>query len=354
MSNLLMISGDRTLAEGKSGAFYNTLEEFRKYWDRIDIICPRVNNQSVGEIFGNVFIHPSPWPLIFQPLWIFKKGREIYKNQRFNLITVHEYPPFYNGMGARLLWNKIKVPYILEIHHIIGYPRSANFKELIYRTATRFFIKSDSSKAKAVRMVNNDQTRNFLFGCGISEKKLVYIPSSYIDLNVFKPLGSEKKYDLIFIGRLVENKGLNLLLKIAEKTDYRVLIVGAGPLYGYLKYQIKNHGLNIDMRGWVKDSSEVSRLINESKALIMLSDSEGGPRVVPEALACGVPVIATPVGIVPNVINHNNGRIINWSADEAIKAFEEIKDMEVMADPSNFERGGAIKNYADGLKELIR
>lgn len=350
-----MISGDRTLAEGKLGAFYNTLEEFHKHWGRIDIITPKISNSKtqITNILGNVFIHPSPWPLIFQSLWILKKGREIYKDQKFNLMTVHEYPPFYNGMGARLLWQKIKVPYILEIHHIVGYPRSASFKEFLYRMATRFFVKSDSSKAKAVRIVNNNQTRNFLVKYGISEKKLRYIPSFYIDLNIFKPLDLEKKYDLIFVGRLAKNKGLDLLLEIAGKTNYRILIVGMGPLYDYLKHQIKNHGLNINMQGWVKGSSEVSRLINESKALIMLSDSEGGPRVVLEALACGVPVIATPVGIVPDVINYSNGKIINWSAGEAIRAFGEIKDMRIKENLSQFEKEKAIKNYADSLKELI-
>ncbi len=52
MANLRMISGDRSLAEGKHGAFYNTLEELHKYWDRIDIICPKPNskfNLPAGE-----------------------------------------------------------------------------------------------------------------------------------------------------------------------------------------------------------------------------------------------------------------------------------------------------------------
>ncbi|MEK7659540.1 MAG: hypothetical protein AAB338_02740, partial [Patescibacteria group bacterium] len=135
---LLMISGDRSLVQGKKGAFYNTLEEFHKYWTRIDIIMPRARGpvspyphsaqllfaryggppvESPLALFGNVFIHCSPWPLIFQSWWILKKGQEIYKEQKFDLITVHEYPPFYNGIGAKMLWNRIRVPYVLEIFH---------------------------------------------------------------------------------------------------------------------------------------------------------------------------------------------------------------------------------------------
>ena len=99
-----MISGDRSLAVGKRGAFYNTMEEFHRYWDRIDIIVPKTTNYKLKTInyFDNVFIHSSPWPLIFQPWWILKKGRQIFREQSFDLITVHEYPPFYNGIGARI------------------------------------------------------------------------------------------------------------------------------------------------------------------------------------------------------------------------------------------------------------
>lgn len=99
MAKLLMITGlgsARDLASDKKGAFYYTLEEFHKYWDRIDIICPRVKGQKSGvkSLFGNVFMHISPWPLIFHPIWFLKKGVEIYKEQKFDLMTVQEFPLF--------------------------------------------------------------------------------------------------------------------------------------------------------------------------------------------------------------------------------------------------------------------
>ena len=136
-----MISGDRSLAEGKHGAFYNTLEEFHKHWDRVDIIVPRIKNYElrITNVFGNVFIHTSPWTLIFQPFWIYREGLRILKANGYSLMaknylmTVHDYPPFYNGLGAYLLNLATRVPYVLEIHHIPGYPKAANLKELIYK-----------------------------------------------------------------------------------------------------------------------------------------------------------------------------------------------------------------------------
>ena len=102
---LLMITGDCSLAQGKKGAFYNTLEEFSKHWERIDIICPKTE-VKILSLFNNVFIHSNPEEKICQPWWILKRGKEIFKEQKFDLFTVHDYPPFYNGLGAWLLSKK--------------------------------------------------------------------------------------------------------------------------------------------------------------------------------------------------------------------------------------------------------
>ncbi len=371
---LLMISGDKSLAEVKRGAFYNTLEEFHKYWDRIDIIIPKVSSPHLSaNYFGNVFIHPSPWPKIWQPFWILKRGQEIYRDQKFDLMTVHEYPPFYNGIGARLLWQKIKVPYVLEIHHIPGYPKAADFKEKLYRWLTRLFIKYDSLKVKAVRVVNKKQVREFLLESGVSEGKIAYIPSFYIDLDTFKPLNLGKKYDLIFVGRLVKNKGLNLLidsLKILNikynMRDTKLLIVGDGPEKKKLEVRSERLELkdNVMFYGWAKDPEEIAKLMNQSKILIVPSYNEGGPRTLLEAMACGIPVIATPVGIIPDIIeDKKSGRIINWDGNDiAEKAFELLNNLEDYKKYSvagleivkNFEKKAAIKNYAEGLLSLIK
>src|SRR3990167_10435561 len=179
MAKLLMITGlgsAADLASGKKGAFYNTLEEFHKYWERIDIIAPRIvrdvgNDGDVGNekfqqakrsnkrsdtttqtqnLFGNVYVHISPWPLLFHPFWFLKKGLEIYREQKFNLMTVHEFPPFYNGIGAWFLWNFIRVPYVLEIFHIPGYPMSTGFKELMYKNSAKIYYRLDSISAIGV------------------------------------------------------------------------------------------------------------------------------------------------------------------------------------------------------------
>ncbi len=401
------------MARGERGAFYNTLEEFHKYWERIDIICPKskgvarvgashraqiaIEHYGGGErqdhVFGNVFIHSSPWPLVFQPWWILKKGLEIYREQKFNLVTVHEYPPFYNGIGARMLWGKIRVPYILEIHHIVGYPKAADLKEKFYRWLTRVFVRYDSSKAKAVRTVNQKQVPGFLIKAGVPKEKIIYIPSLYIDLDIFRPMDPvrsslaevttglapgasetsngvnlEKKYDLIFVGRLVKNKGINLLFEAASKLkiqnpNFKLLIVGDGPLKENLKFKIENLKLkdNIQLYGWAENQEEIARLLNQSKILIIPSYNEGGPRVAIESMACGVPILATPVGVMADIIKDGQYELtITWDAKDIAEKIGALLDSRSKYEKysrigieisRHFEKRAAIKNYALKLQE---
>ena len=371
---LLMITGlgsAKDLASGKRGAFYNTLEEFSKYWERIDIICPKLTSLPANKLisyFGNVHVHISPWPLFLHPIFFIKKALEIYKSQKFNLMTVHDFPPFYNGIAARILWQFLKVPYVLEIFHIPGHPRAASLKEAIYKVFFKLFIKFDVSKARAVRVMNN-QVADFLVSYGVPKEKIIYIPAIYIDLDIFKPVNLPKEYDLIFIGRLEKNKGTGLLLdalnilSITYNLKPKTLIVGAGPLKKSLELKAKNYNLRADFYGYAKNSQEIAELINKSKILVMPSCNEGGPRVVVEALACGVPVLATPVGIVPDLLKNGlGGDIIDWNVEDvATKISSLLNDYERYQKHSQngpeiarqFEKKVAIKNYADKIKQLI-
>ena len=355
----------KDLASGRRGAFYNTLEEFHQYWDRIDVITPWVKT-PLSKLFDNVYAHTcqrrSKW---FYFYWFQRKALELYKEEKskFDLMTVQEFPPFYNGILARLLWEKIKVPYILEIHHIPGYPKASSLKEKFYLFLTKNLRNYKASKAVAFRVVNKKETPNFLKRMGVPEEKIKYIPSLYINLETFRPIDVAKEYDLIFVGRLVENKGINLFLEVVKKLDAQAVIVGAGPLEKDIKEKIKTWKLKVNFHGWAKDSQEVAELINKSRILVMPSYNEGGPRVVVEAMACGVPVLATSVGIVPDVIqDKQSGVIIDWDADDiATKAKELLSNREEyercrqagLAMAQKFERRAAIKNYADQLKAIL-
>jgi glycosyltransferase involved in cell wall biosynthesis len=341
MANLLMITGDRALAAGKRGAFFNTLEELHKHFDRIDIICPNPGiHRYDAHIWSNVFLHPSPLPLALQWLWIWYQGRRIVREHHPILATVHEYPPFYNGCGAWLLNRATGLPYMLEILHVPGVPRAANVLEWLYRWLSRTGIALDARRAVAVRVMNEHQVPDFLIGAGVPRDKLVYVPAIYLDLDVFKPQDTPKRYDLIFVARRSANKGFDLFQQVVRRTGLKALVIGEGHRF-------------------VKDAAEVAGLMNESRLLLMTSYNEGGPRVVLEAMACGVPVVATPVGIVPDVLPPEC--IEEWDATALADKVKNILKDETLyarlreqgiATAAKFERKTAITAYADAIKKV--
>ena len=367
---LLIISGDTALARGKKGPFYYMLEEFSKYWERIDIICPKAQQQFFN-VHKNIYIHSSNKSKIFQPWFILKKGLEIYKKEKFDLFTVHSYPPFYNDIGGRWLHNKIKTPYTLEVMHITGCPKAGNFKDWFYKILTRLFIKWSAKKVKLVRVINQKQTPDFLKIVGIPEKKIKFATASYIDLETFYPQNLEKKYDLVFSGRLVKNKGIFLLLRAISSLKHQIqniklIIVGFGPLESKIKKYIKKHNLqdNVVFAGWLKGVEDVAKIYNQSKILVMPSFNEGGPRVTIEAMACRVPVITSRVGIMLDIIrDKENGLFIDWNAkDIAEKILSLLQDENLRKKiaengyntAQQFERKKAIRQYAIQYQKLIK
>ncbi len=362
MANLLMVTGDRALAQGRHSAFYNTLDELRNHFDHIDIICPDAQGAETRRPFENIAVYPSSLPLILQPLYIVWRGLTLSRQRSYAIMTVHEYPPFYNGIGAFLLHILTHIPYVLEIMHIPGYPRAANIKERIYRLFALLFLRFDALAAQAIRVINRHEVPDFLVRAGVPEQKIVYAPAFYIDLNIFKPADTKKEYDLLFVGRLAENKGIDLFLDAVERLPTaRALIVGEGPLCEAVKERIISRELRgrTKLYGFARDAAEVARLMNLSRVLVMPSYNEGGPRVVLEAMACGVPVVATRVGIVPDVVPAEFQ--CDWDSHDIVAKCELLFADEVLYRQiqehglkiaNQFERGAAIEAYAGVLSRV--
>lgn len=150
-----------------------------------------------------------------------------------------------------------------------------------------------------------------------------YIPTA-IDVNNYPQWKKENK-QIVFVGRLVENKGVKLFEKISKNIpkDWTFAIIGDGPLrkdvielskkYSHVKYIGKqNH-------------DQTKRIMASSDILILPSFAEGSPRVVIEAAAIGIPSISFAVGDVPNTIPKGTGYSIKCFDDsDFVKRLKEL------------------------------
>ncbi len=132
---------------------------------------------------------------------------------------------------------------------------------------------------------------------------------------------------LLFIGRLVDQKGLPTLLKALSslvnasgRTDITLCIVGEGPQKSHYQQYIDDYKLNsyVEFTGWIKLSDLVHQY-TASDIFVLPSTFEGMPSVVLQAMACGVPVVSTRVfGSEDLVVDGFNGYLVDIGDSKAM------------------------------------
>lgn len=366
---LLMASGDTMLARGQRGAFYNTLEGLAAHWERIDVLTPPASGAAPVILFGNVHIHLSPSIRLAQPVFIRQHGSRLIEKHGHNLIASHDYGLFLNGRGAAALSRSTGVPYISEIHHVDGHPRAGSARERLQPWLTRQYVKWAQQRALGFRITNATELRPLLKSWGVPDARLHLLYSLYLDLDVFHPQATATEYDAIFVGRLARNKNPQLFLKAFAQlrgSGRRALVVGDGPLRGELQRLARRLRIadRVTFQPWVKDQTQLADLYRRARCLVCTSFSEGGPRVVAEALACGVPVISTRVGLASELIQHGvNGFLVDWDvADVSAHIAQLLADangaarMGAAASSAvqRFEKSRVIADYAHAYQQLAQ
>ncbi len=366
---LLMISGDIDLVRGIDGAFFNTLSGFHKYWERIDIICPYVKEARRLSLFGNVFLHPLPWGRVIAPFFILKRGISIVNQSKPDLIIAHAYGFQLMSIGAWLLAGKTGLPLVLEVMHMGGHPRAASFREWLEKIISKLFISFMASRADAFRVVNKADSYPLLISLGVPPEKIKLIYAFYIDQKIFNnQTNQDKKFDLIFVGRLAANKNLPLLLntfqKVAEEIpQVSLVIVGSGPLENWLKRQIILIK-NVNYFRFLPALKDVADLYRQSRIVVCCSMAEGGPRFVVEAMACGLPAVSTPVGLMKEIIKDGENGFLagNWSEENMARSIINLLrspelykkcSENAIGTVAGFEYQKTISQYALAYQKLI-
>ena len=367
--SLLMVSGDATIADGRRGAFYHMLERFAPAWARVDIIVPRPAAAVRTTLFGNVVIHPSRTPRIFQWRHILHRGLELHAERRYALMTSHDYGWHYNGLGTWLLHRATGTPYVSEIHHMTGHPRAATMKEWTQGRVARCYIRAVRRHVTAFRVPNAVELPTLLRNLRVPPEKILVLYSLYIDHTVFAPNRVPKQYDIVFCGRADSNKGADILLRAIAvvatgRPSLTVLMRTAGREEAAWRRLADRLGIaaRITWRDWVDTPAELASLYCASRMLVCTSHSEGGPRVTVEAMACGIPVVSTPVGVMPELIDDGRtGLLVDWRPESVAAAIARLLDEPVTAEAigaagrrvvARFDHEGVVGAYAAAYRQL--
>jgi len=209
-------------------------------------------------------------------------------------------------------------------------------KELptIHSRIMKFFYKKNIAVPIAISEIIRKSISAFY---GMSEKDIPLIHNG-IDTEMFTPEQSESKERITFccVARFSYQKNHKLLLEafhIAHKNipNVSLLLVGDGELRSEIENQINSYGIT-DRVQMIGNTNDVLSWLRSSDVFVLSSNYEGLPLSILEAMSAGLPIIATEVGGIPDIItNGQEGILISpGNAGEIANAMEEMaKDTQL-------------------------
>ena len=161
---------------------------------------------------------------------------------------------------------------------------------------------------------------------------------NYVDIDRFRPsqVVTRQRGRLVFVGRLEEQKNpIALLHALVGLDDVHLTIIGDGSLRSHLEHEVRRLNLSVDFLGTVAHE-RLPDVFSQNEAFVMPSVYEGTPKALLEAMACGVPVIATKSPGITGILTHNQNGYLCGLSTEDIRAAIEL----VLGDPILRERLG--------------
>jgi len=180
-----------------------------------------------------------------------------------------------------------------------------------YRTADRIVLTSEEDKKYVEEKYH------------IDFEKINYIPN-YIDTDLFRCLNIPKQDRICFVGRLEEQKNLFNLIRAISNLNIKLVIFGNGSQKKDLENFSKQLKTDVEFKGNIPNK-DLPKEFNKSKLFILPSLYEGCPKVLLEAMACGLPVIGTNVYGTDEIIKHKeNGYLCGTDSASIRKAITEV------------------------------
>lgn len=160
---------------------------------------------------------------------------------------------------------------------------------------------------------------------GVSGDRLHVIPN-WVDTDAWQP--SPRRMDppvVVSVGRLVAQKNFPLLVQAVSRCKgLRLVIYGAGHLKDDLTELARECGVDLELPG-VLDHHELADRISGSAVYAITSDYEGLPKAMLEAMAGGLPVVATHFRGADDVIEDGvNGYLVDRSADAVARGLQKV------------------------------
>jgi glycogen synthase len=213
---------------------------------------------------------------------------------------------FLAGVPAVLLGKAARKPVVVTEQWSIFLPEDPMELTRPLRAAARFAYEHADLVLPA-----SDALRRGIEAQGIHAR--FEIVPNVVDTSLFGPNGAARNGRLLAVGLLYEAKGYEYLLEALallrrEGRDVELDVVGDGP--GRADYTQLAQSLDLDghvVFHGVVPKPDVARRMREASLFVLTSRYDNNPCVLIEAMASGLPVVATAVGGIPEVVDERSG-----------------------------------------------
>ena len=296
------------------------------------------------NLFHKLENHPVLDFLYLTPYLFFRSLLFMIANSK-NIETIHA-----QGLNAGVIGVFLKIIFrkrlLISLHAV--YPQLK--KNSLATLLTNLIL----SNAEIVLGMSNAVINQFkkLETKKIEVKRYLY----WVDIDRFKPMnkgdarkisGIASQFTILFVGRLIPIKGVTLLIDIAKELKCaQFIFIGTGPLDILLKKSSETIP-NVNFLGQVRN---IDMPVYYNSADILCFPSlyeEGLGRVSMEAVACGIPVVASNVGGISETVNENISLLVKPTHDNLKNALINLyQDENRLKKMASFCREYALKNYS--------
>jgi glycosyltransferase involved in cell wall biosynthesis len=262
------------------------------------------------------FIYLTPMLFVYSLLFLFRFRNYV------DVIHAH-------GLNAAFVTKVLAGPFgkkaVVSIHAIYNLPERPMLARLMKISLSSFDT--------ILTLANRSKTELLKIGLDNARVKVF---TQWVDQRVFRPinkvkckkeLGLESDFVVLFVGRLLEIKGVKVLLEVARRfADVKSMLfvfVGDGPLSNEVAVASGNLE-NVLYIGKVEIKELISYYNAADVVIVPSIYEEGFGRVILEALSCGTPVIASNRGGIPEALDSSVGMLIEPRVDEIRRAIESL------------------------------
>lgn len=262
----------------------------------------------------------------------FKNIREVISylsGKQFDLIHTHGYRADLIGLAASKYF---RLPIVSTCHGFISNDRKLGF----YNRLDAFLLKYFNGVIAV-----SERMKQELIATGVDEKKIQVITNAVlvearsdatkIRKEIRLQLGiNEEEFVFGFVGRLSEEKGVDYLLEAVKQglmlgNPWRLVLIGDGPQRALLERTVYYSGLT-DQVIFAGFQSNAATWYSAMDAFVLASLTEGTPMALLEAMANGIPAIATSVGGVPALLTNGENGLLVPSANP-VKLLEAMRSL---------------------------